>query len=118
MNTPTIVPADFPRGIPAALPGVQPKLAVRLVDDKYVAGWTEEELLLRHASCEDLAQQFVPYAQRKSAEHPEWTHDSTLERIGRALASKGQSGKWDVTVDEQAWIMARLRALLNWPVNK
>ena len=110
----SVVPADFPRGIPAAVPGVQPKLCVRLVDDKYVAGWTADELRCRHANCDDLVQQLVTYSQRKSAENPDWTHEFNLSRTERAMASKGRSGEWDVTVDEQAWIMARLRALLGW----
>jgi hypothetical protein len=114
MNTPFVVPADFPRGVPAAVPGVQPKLCVRLVDDKYVAGWTADELRCRHAYCDDLVQQLVIYSQRKDIENPDWTHEFNLGRTERALASKGRSGEWDVTVDEQAWIMSRLRMLLEW----
>lgn len=110
----SVVPADFPRGIPAAVPGVQPKLCVRLVDDKYVAGWTADELRCRHANCDDLVQQLVTYSQRKSAENPDWTHEFNLSRTERAMASKGRSGEWDVTVDEQAWVMGRVRALLGW----
>jgi hypothetical protein len=113
MNTPTdVVPADFPRGVLSALAGVQPKLSVRLIDGKYVAGWTADELRCRHANSEDIVQHLVIYSQRKDIENPDWTHQFNLGRTERALASKGRSGEWDVTVDEQAWIMVRLRALL------
>ena len=114
MNTPSVVPADFPRGVPAAVPGVQPKLCVRLIDGKYVVGWTADELRSRHANCEDIVQHLVIYSQRKKIENPDWTHEFNLGRTERALASKGRSGEWDVTVDEQAWIMSRLRMLLEW----
>lgn len=114
MNTQTEIPADFPRGVLASLPGVQPKLAVRLIDGKYIADWTADELRCRHAYCEDLVQQLVAYSQRKDIENPDWTHEFNLGRTERALASKGRSGEWDVTVEEQAWIMSRLRMLLEW----
>lgn len=106
------VPADFPRGILAAVPGVHPKLCVRLVEGKYVSGWTEEELRCRYDNCEDLARQLVAYLTRKAAENPAWTREFNLSRLEKALANKGRSGEWDVTADEQAWIMNRLKVIL------
>lgn len=114
MTTEITVPADFPRGIPAAVPGVHPKLCVRLIDGKYVSGWTNEELYCRYDNCEDLARQLVSYVTRKAIENPDWTREFNLNRLEKALASKGQSGVWDITTDEQVWIMARTKAILGW----
>ncbi len=114
MTTSTSIPADFPRGELAAVAGVQPKLCVRLVAGKYVVGWTDEELRIRYANCEDLMQQLTAYVNRKATENPEWTKEFNLDRLKKALASKGRSGEWDVTTDEQAWIVARIRTNLNW----
>lgn len=112
MKTTTAVPADFPRRVLAAVPGIQPKLCVRLVGDKYVSGWTDEELQCRHDNCQDLVCQLVAYAIRKATENPDWTLEFNLDRIEKALANKGRSGEWDVTTDEQAWIMVQIRATL------
>lgn len=113
MNTVTKIPADFPRGILAAVAGVQPKLCVRLIDGKYVSGWTEEELLCRYDNCEDLAHQLASYLTRKAAENPDWTREFNLNRVAKALAAKAQSGEWDITTEEQAWIVARIQAISN-----
>jgi len=113
MTTDTSIPPDFPRGELSAVAGVQPKLCVRLLDGKYVAGWTDEELRIRYANCEDLVQQLTAYVIRKATENPDWTKEFNLGRLEKALARKGRSGEWDVTTDEQAWIMACLRTTLN-----
>jgi len=113
MTTKTTVPADFPRGNLAAVAGVQPKLCVRLIDGKYVSGWTEEELLCRYENCEDMAHQLVSYLIRKANENPDWTREFNLNRVAMAMAAKAQRGEWDITTDEQAWIMARIQAISN-----
>ncbi len=111
MSTVTSIPADFPKGVLAAVSGVHPKLCVRLVDGKYIAGWTDEELLCRYENCEDLAHQLVTYLDRKAHEHPDWTREFNLSRLEKALISKGQRGEWDITREEQVWIMARIQAI-------
>lgn len=73
MTTEMTIPENFPRGLFAAVPGVHPKLCVRLADGKYVSGWTEEELRRRYDNCEDMACQLVTYATRKATENPDWT---------------------------------------------
>ncbi len=108
MSTP--VPDDFPRDlIPASLSGAQPKLAVRMIDDKYVAGLTAEERAERWTVCEDLAHQLVPKTIKDAANNPEHSHDETLRRVRRAIEGKD----W-VSVIEADWLMARLRTLLAW----
>jgi len=59
--------------------------------------------------CEDLAHQLVPKAVKDAMAHPEHDRDVTLERVSAAVARKG----W-VSEDELAWLISRLRALLNW----
>ncbi|USU18909.1 hypothetical protein [Paraburkholderia fungorum] len=108
MSTP--VPDDFPRDLaPAALSGAQPKLAVRMIDGKFVAGLTAEERAERWAVCEDLAHQLVPKAVKDAARNPDHSHDETLRRIRRAIEGKG----W-LSVVETGWLMERLRDLLGW----
>ncbi len=108
MSTP--VPDDFPRDLaPAALSGAQPKLAVRLIDGKFVAGLTAEERCTRWNMCEDLAQQLVPKALKDAAKFPMHSHDVTLRRMRRAIERKGWTER-----PETDWLMARLRGLLGW----
>jgi hypothetical protein len=111
----TVLPADFPRSFPMeAVPGVQAKLLARQIDGQYIVGWTEDELLERHAYCEDLVQQLVEYCLRKKRENPDWTHEFNLERVAKALTQKARTGEWDITVEEQGWMSARIKALLGW----
>jgi hypothetical protein len=108
MSTP--VPDDFPRDVtPASLSGAQPKLAVRMIDGKFVGGLTAEERAERWTVCEDLAHQLVPKTIKDAAKNPEHSHDETLRRVRRAIEGKG----W-VSVLEADWLMARLRVLLGW----
>ncbi|MBC8748579.1 hypothetical protein F6X42_18820 [Paraburkholderia sp. WC7.3b] len=94
--------------------GTQPKVAVRLVDGKYVMGLTEEERWQRYDACEDLALQLAAYCTRKSTLNPEWTRECNLERAGRGMADKVRRGLWDVSPAEQRWVMARVRSFLEW----
>ena len=57
------IPDSFPLDPwPAALSGAQPKLAVRLIDGKYVTGLTDAERIERYEICEALAQRLShPY---------------------------------------------------------
>lgn len=109
----TSIPDDFPRNDAiSAVAGVQPKLAVRLVNGQYVAGLTDAELYERYSGCEDLAQQFADYCRRKAAEHPEWSRAFNLERATRGFASKVESGRWEFSCAEQEWVMRRCAELL------
>ncbi|ONC30088.1 hypothetical protein AQ915_20660 [Burkholderia pseudomallei] len=111
MNRPA-VPEDFPRPPVGAVSGYQPKVLLREIDGGYVAGPTDDELFARYDACEDLAQQLVPYATRKQAENPSWSLDETLSKIEASVASKVSDGQWDVSPDEIAWIMKRVRQAL------
>ncbi|UCV22315.1 hypothetical protein [Ferribacterium limneticum] len=110
-----LIPDDFPRETPlGSVPGIQPKIPVRLVEGRYIVGLTDEELLQRYEYCDDLVQQLVAYCRRKADEHPEWSHETTLGRMATGVARKGQSGEWDVTAEEQRWMVSQIKLLLGW----
>jgi len=109
------IPDDFPGGAPlASLAGAQPKLAVRLVNGKYIVGLTEEERLERYEVCEDLAQQFAVYCARKISENRSLTHDLALARARVGFARKVSLGEWDFSEAEQDWVMKRAQQILAW----
>lgn len=100
------IPPTFPRSMPvAALPGVQPKLAVRKDGDLYTTGYSEAELAERFDVCDDLLRQLQPYCVRKRAEHPEWTAEQLLAKVERSLRTKG----WGLTDLEVAWLIGQLK---------
>lgn len=105
------MPADFPRrGEPASLSGFQPKLGVRLVDGRFVEGWTNEELHARFDACVDLVEQLTAYCHRKRAELPDESLSALLPRVRRSIEAKD----WEVSADELDWIMKQVsRRTLN-----
>jgi len=104
------VPADFPRRKPpGVVAGVQPKVCAVLAEGRYVAEQTDGEREERWDICEDLAHQLIPKARKDAAAHPNHDANTTLVRVRDAVARKN----W-VSLDELDWLMARLRALLNW----
>lgn len=107
---PPSAPEDFPRDATLGIvAGAQPKVCVVLSEGKYVSGQTVVEREERWSICEDLAHQLVPKAMKDATVRPEHGRDASLERIRVAVARKG----W-VSEDELAWLISRLRALLNW----
>ncbi|NYH18783.1 hypothetical protein [Paraburkholderia bryophila] len=101
------MPDDFPREtMAAALPGVQIKLGVRLINGQYVAE-TAEERYERWLVCEDLAQQLVAVARKDEGTHPGQTRDRTLEHVRVSVARK----RWGSPA-ELDWLMRRLCTLL------
>lgn len=110
------VPKDFPRdAVLGAVSGAYPKLLVRRIGDKYLAGPSEQLLHSRLDSCEDMAGQLVGYVQRKQLENPLWTLDEALAKVQDAMRVKAQSGAWDFTPAEIAWMMKRVHAVLVAP---
>lgn len=115
MNTLQLqIPDDFPKEGPiSSISGTQPKFVARKIGDRYVVGRTPEELFERHACCEGLVQQLVKYATSKATEDSDWKHGLFLERTSKAVAQQCQSREWDITPEEQEWIMARVKLLLD-----
>lgn len=84
-NPDVTVPDNFPRDqFPAALSGVQPKIAARLIDGEYVV------------------------AERKRNERTDLTLPALLDAIDVSVSKKG----WEVAGIELDWIMGRVRARL------
>ncbi|WP_076997838.1 hypothetical protein [Variovorax sp. KK3] len=96
------IPDDFPReDLFGALPGLQPKIGVRLVDGTVVEGLTEDELYTRYDACEDLVIQLVGYCERKLQVRPEWDLPTLLTKVRGGVGQKG----WGVSPAELSWIM-------------
>lgn len=100
----SLVPPDFPRRGASALSGAHPKIGVRLMDGKFVAGETEEELGARYEACRDLVTQLTSYALRKQAEHPDQPIGELLRRVRAAVVRKG----WGIDVGELHWVMQQV----------
>lgn len=101
------VPEAFPRVDISVVTGVQPKICVREIHGRYVAGQTEEERFERWEICEDLAQQLLQVARKDGAEHPEHSAEATLKRVRISVERKG----W-VSEAELNWLIGRLGVLL------
>lgn len=100
----TSVPTDFPRCGVASVGGAQPKLVGRIVQGRFVEGWTDEELLTRYEGCRDLAEQLVEYARRKRVQMAELPLREFLRRMRAGVLKK----RWDVDPDELTWVMRRV----------
>jgi len=107
---PAVVPTDFPRQqMPGSVSGVQPKLAVRLVDGRFTDRLTEEELYERYDACADLVLSLTAYCRRKLAETPSMNVPTLLRRLRRGVEAKG----WDLSVEEMEWIICKVELALD-----
>lgn len=107
---PASVPDDFPRvSVPGVVAGAQPKVCAVFSEGSYFIGQTDREREERWDICEYLAHQLIPKARNDASTHPEHDADTTLERVGVAVARK----YW-VSPEELHWLISRLRVLLNW----
>lgn len=110
-----VVPDNFPRDpCPGLVSGSQPKVLVREIDGRYVAGLTDDELWMRYDACEDLARQLATYTARKMSEF-DWSLDETVERVEKSVTRKVHSGIWELSAQEIQWMMRRTRELLSTP---
>ncbi|MFM0402587.1 putative phosphothreonine lyase domain-containing protein [Paraburkholderia aspalathi] len=106
------VPDDFPRDPDlGSVTGVQPKLLVREVDGRYQSGLTDEQLWVRYDACEDLAVQLSEYATKKISTSG-MSRDMALRRVEKGVRLKVDSGTWDFSQAEVAWVMMRTQQLL------
>lgn len=98
------VPSDFPRRGEGSLSGVQPKLAVRLIAGKFIAGETDEELVERYEACRDLAEEVTASARRKRPQYADLTLREFLRRLRKGVVAKG----WDLDAQELDWLMQQV----------
>ncbi|WP_167401269.1 DUF2442 domain-containing protein [Paraburkholderia eburnea] len=104
------IPNDFPANSSAtSLAGAQPKLAVRKIAGRFVAGLTARERYARWDVCEDLAQQLVAKALKDAERFPENSREMTLRRVRQAIEGKAWTSEL-----ETDWLIERLRLLLAW----
>nr|WP_295078226.1 hypothetical protein [uncultured Roseateles sp.] len=96
------IASDFPRSRHlGCVSGYQPKLVGRLVEGVFVTGWTDEELLQRFETCDDLVHQLTAYCSRKLKDQPAVAVPTLMQRVRSSVEAKG----WDITEDELGWIM-------------
>lgn len=113
-----VVRDDFPREFRLrAVSGRHPKVLVREIDGRYVAGLTDDELWMRHETCEDLAHQLAAYTAQKISERG-WSLDDALGRVEMSVTRKVSGGSWEMSAAEVAWTMKRTRELLSRPLDK
>ncbi|WP_144267301.1 hypothetical protein [Comamonas thiooxydans] len=100
------VPSDFPRQHSfSALSGTQPKLSVLKIDGQYYLDQPDEdEIYRRYDVCADLVQQLISYCEKKKQPTHSW--EALLNAVARSLSQK----PWGLTVEENAWIMKKLKA--------
>lgn len=104
------IPADFPRaGTASSVSGAQPKLLARLINGKYLVGPTNEELRARWLYCNDLAEQLAERTRRKKAAGLAYDLEAFYAETERRVLLQG----WDVTPEEVAWMMRRVRTFVS-----
>lgn len=106
-----VAPKDFPRQpCFSALSGTQPKLSVVEIDGRYYLDQpSEDEIYQRYEMCADLVEQLVAYCNR--TKQPGHTWEALLNAVALSLTQKS----WDLTPEENAWIMTKLRS--NFPTS-
>jgi len=106
-------PADFPRytGL-GAVGGVQPKLAARKIDGKFVVGLTAEELYSRYTVSHDMTNQLVDLCNSELNERKNVDVSELFREV-----REGVSGKldWDFSDTERHWMMVQLCVRMGWP---
>ena len=109
----TAIPGNFPRDCWTDSPsGELPKLHLRRVDGRYLAGLSEAERRKRFDVCSELLEELIPYAQKEQAEQSDWATIAILQKIGRSIeAKKGVQSRAEIE-----WIVGTLAERLGWPM--
>lgn len=106
-----VISEDFPRPRgECTVPGAQPKFSARLVEGRFIAGASEEELRARHAVCVEYVQVLPAHCRQLKSEHADFSTDGILERVGRALARRHH---W-MSGPEINWVIAKVALELDW----
>lgn len=105
-------PADFPRErAPGSVSGVQPKLLVVKVDDRFSSGVDEEEICRRWLVCEDLVQQLVVKTVKRMREGRVANLDDYVNKLQQWLEAQEWAG-WKVAWPEARWMRDRIKTLV------
>lgn len=105
---------DFPKREPqSSLAGVQPKIGVRKVGEKFTNLLTGSERQERFQLCVDITVELGMYSQKKFEQNSAMTVEQLIEMIHAALPGKSTRENWELTDAEINWILKHLRKLLN-----
>lgn len=105
-------PADFPREhAPGSISGVQPKLLVIKVDDRFTSEIDEEEIYRRWSICKDLVQQLVEKTVKRMREGRVADLDDYVNKLLQWLEVQEWEG-WKVTWPEARWMCNRIKTLV------
>lgn len=105
-------PADFPReNAPGSVSGVQPKILVVKVDDRFISEVDEEEIYRRWLVCDDLVQQLVAKTVKRMREGRVADLDDYVNKLQQWLEAQEWDG-WKVTGPEARWTCDRIKALV------
>ncbi len=105
-------PVDFPRSeTPGAVSGAQPKLLLTKVGDRFVAGFTEDEIYRRWLVCEDLVQQIVTKTGKRMREGRINDLNDYVNKLQVWLEAQVWEG-WSVTSAEARWMRDRIQKLV------
>ena len=99
------VPDHFPHDLrPAALSGSSNKLALRLIDGKYVSGSTPDERAERYEICAERVELLLRYCRQKMRDDPAQKLDLLLDKVEGSVKSLSPA--------ELVWCVDRLREFL------
>ncbi len=105
-------PADFPRQhAPGSVSGVQPKLVVVKVDDRFISEVDEEEIYRRWLVCEDLVQQLVVKTVQRMREGRVADLTEYAAKLQQWLETQEWEG-WKATWSEARWMGDRIKTLV------
>ena len=105
-------PADFPRDdIPGAVCGAHPKLLLTKVGDRFLTGFTEDEIYRRWLVCEDLVQQIVAKTGKRMREGRINYLNDYVNKLQVWLEAQVWEG-WSVTSAEARWMRDRIQKLV------
>ncbi len=111
--------ADFPTRAPQeSLAGVQPKISVRKVGDKFTNRLSEGEIRERFELCLDVTIELGMYCQKKLEQNSTMTIEKLVPMVREALPGKSTKENWGLTDCETEWIVKHLKELLDSAYSK
>ena len=112
MTSAETTPPDFPREPElGSVSGAQPKLLLTKVGDRFLTGFTEDEVHRRWLVCEDLVQQIVAKTGKRMREGRINDLNDHVNKLQVWLEAQAWEG-WSVTSAEARWMRDRIQKLV------
>ena len=112
MTSAETTPPDFPREPElGSVSGAQPKLLLTKVGDRFLTGFTEDEVHRRWLVCEDLVQQIVAKTGKRMREGRINDLNDYVNKLQVWLEAQVWEG-WSVTSAEAWWMRDRTQKLV------